>query len=59
MNLHQMIAVVQCYIHTRTDKEVDINMHQFNNPHNVLLLTKAYTIANNWFQENNGTVTKL
>lgn len=54
-----MIAVVQCYIHTRTDKEVDINMHQFNNPLNVMLLNKAYTIANNWFQENNGTVTKL
>lgn len=59
MNLHQMIAVVQCYIHVRTGKEVDINMHQFNEAKNHILLAKAYTIANNWFQENNGTVTKL
>lgn len=54
-----MIAVVQCYIHARKDKEVDINMHQFGNPTNLMLLTKAYTIANDWFQDNNGSITHL
>ena len=43
--IKQMIALVQCYIHHKKGIEVEINLNQFNNPINVLLLRQAYEVA--------------
>lgn len=43
--IKQMIAVVQCYIHNKKGIEIEINLHQFNNPMNVLMLRQAYNVA--------------
>lgn len=52
----EQIAVVQAYIFHRTEKNVDINLQQFQNPMNVLLLQQAYSTAVNWFTSNNGSI---
>ena len=51
------IAVLQCYIHCMTDKEVEIRR-----PVNIeqeLLLNTAYTVAANWVNNNNIKLTLL
>lgn len=47
--MNEMIAIVQCYIHVMTDKQVNIDIV---NGHDLLLLKKAYNISLNWLQEN-------
>jgi len=47
--MNEMIAIVQCYIHIMTDKQININVV---NGHDLLLLKKAHAIAFNWLQQN-------
>ena len=47
--VEQMIATVQIYIHHRKNVEVNI---QIRNNRDLLLLTKAYNIANSWLMDN-------
>ncbi len=51
-----MIAVVQAYINHRKGITVDINMEQFRDIRNVMLLNNAYSIAVEYFQNNKGNV---
>jgi hypothetical protein len=44
-----MIAIVQIYIHTRKNKEVQIAI---KNERDLLLLTRAYSIALSWLNNN-------
>jgi len=48
--MNEMIAIVQCYIHIMTDKQININVV---NGHDLLLLKKAHSIALTWFNNNN------
>ena len=59
VDIKEQIAVIKCYIAHRTDKDIEINLNQFENPVNVLLLNQAYQIAIRWFQENNGKIELL
>ena len=54
--IEEMIAIVQIYIKQRKDKDVSIAIR---NPIDILKLTEAYNIANNWLIENNAKITKL
>jgi len=49
MDVKQMIATVQIYIHHRKNKEVDI---QIRTQRDLMLLTRAYSIANTWLMNN-------
>ena len=49
MDIEQMIATVQIYIHHRKNKKVSIYI---NNARDLMLLTKAYGIAINWLNKN-------
>ena len=57
--LQEMVAVVTTYINHRKGVNVDINLQQFQNPMNVLLLQQAYSTAVNWFTSNNGSINFL
>ena len=59
VDIKEQIAVLQAYIYHRKGVEVDINLNQFQNPMNVLLLNQAYQVATQWFQENNGKIELL
>jgi len=47
MDNKEMIAIVQCYIHHRTNKQVDIALPK--TPNQYLLLTKAYEYCKGFF----------
>lgn len=47
-----MVAIVQIYIALRRDKDIQINMQQFENPLNIMSLHRAYSVASQWMQEN-------
>ena len=49
MNINEMIAHVQCYIHIRTNTQVNINIV---NHKDIFQLQKAYGIAQKWMQLN-------
>lgn len=53
------MAVVQRYIHIRKDKQVQINMNQFQDPFNVIKLVNAYNVANEWFISNKAQIKTL
>ena len=59
VDIKEQIAVIKCYLAHRPDKDIEINLNQFENPVNVLLLNQAYQIAIRWFQENNGKIELL
>lgn len=59
VDIKEQIAVVKCYIAHRTDKDIEINLQQFSDPMNVLMLNNAYQTAIRWFQENNGKIELL
>jgi hypothetical protein len=48
-SIEQMIAIVQIYIHHRKGKEVQISI---NSARDIMLLTKAHSIALNWLNNN-------
>lgn len=48
-SVNEMIALVQCYIHICTGKEVNIKI---NNHRDIFLLKDAYQIAQGWMQLN-------
>lgn len=54
-----MIAVIQSYIGHRKGVEIEINMNQFQNPMNIMLLNNAYNIAVQWFNDNKGQIKSL
>ena len=54
MDIKQMMAYVQVYIHIRKNKEVNINIRDARD---VLLLNQAYNIALIWMQNNNVKLT--
>ena len=56
VDIKEQIAVIKCYIAHRTNKEIEINMAQFQNPINMVKLNSAYQIAIRWFNENNGRI---
>lgn len=56
MNIEYQIAVVQHYIHVRKDVVIEINLHQFQDFHNVRLLQEAFTIAQNWLMANSSGI---
>lgn len=58
-SIENMITVVQCYIHIRKDKQVQINTNQFQDPFNVIKLVNAYNIANEWFISNKAQIKTL
>lgn len=50
MSIHEMIAVVQVYIHIRKGVEVKIKV---TSPRDIMLLQLAYEAATEWMQANN------
>jgi len=50
MNVKEMIAYVQIYIHIRKDVEVNIKIE---NTRDIFLLTQAYNVALEWMNNNN------
>lgn len=48
-SIEEMIAIVQIYIHHRKGKEVQI---QINNARDIMLLTRAHSIALTWLNNN-------
>lgn len=59
MNFNEQVAVVCAYINHRKEVNVQINMQQFRNPMNIILLNKAYNIAVSWFNNNGGSINFL
>ena len=57
MSIEYQIAVVQHYIHVRKDVVVQINLRQFQDFNNVLLLQKAFVVAENWLMANSSGIT--
>jgi hypothetical protein len=55
-SIEEMIAIVQIYIMQRKDKEVQIAIQS---PIDLMKLTKAYNIANNWLIENNAKIKRI
>jgi hypothetical protein len=55
-SIEEMIAIVQIYIMQRKDKEVQIAIQS---PIDLMKLTKAYNIANNWLIENNANIKRI
>lgn len=57
MDITQMIAVIQCYIHIRKGVEVHIN------PQSAMmrpdLLMSAFNTAEQWFSQNNGSIAPI
>ena len=53
MDIKEMVAIVQLYIHLRKDVEVQINLQQFKNLMAIILLQNAYSVAVGWLNENN------
>lgn len=57
MDINQMIAVIQCYIHIRKGAEVQIN------PQSAMmrpdLLLRLHETAEQWFSQNNGSITPV
>lgn len=49
MTVNEMIAHVQCYIHIRTGREVNISIV---NHRDIFQLQKAFGIAQKWMQIN-------
>lgn len=49
MNVNEMVAHVQCYIHIRTGQQVNIKIV---NHRDIFRLKDAYQIAQNWMQIN-------
>jgi len=58
-SIENMASVVQVYIHLRKDVQVQINMQQFRDPMNIMLLTKAYHIASDWLNNNKAQIIAL
>ena len=54
MDTNQMIAIIQCYIKIRKDKDVNIVIR---NERDHFLLIKAYNIATTWMGNNNVKIT--
>ena len=54
MDIKQMIAYVQVYIHIRKNKEVNINIRDTRD---IFLLNQAYNTALIWMQNNNVKLT--
>jgi len=48
-SVEEMISIVQIYIHHRKNKEVQI---QIRNARDLMLLSRAYSIALNWLTNN-------
>mgnify|MGYP003474356250 FL=1 len=48
-DIKEMIATVQIYIHHRKNVDVQINLR---NQRDLILLTKAYSIALSWLNNN-------
>lgn len=48
-SVEEMISIVQIYIHHRKNKEVQI---QIRNARDLILLSRAYSIALNWLTSN-------
>lgn len=55
-SIEEMIAIVQVYIMQRKDVEVQIAIQS---PIDLMKLTKAYNIANNWLIENNANIKRI
>ena len=55
-SIEEMIAIVQVYIMQRKDVNVSIVI---KNNIDIIKLTKAYNIANDWLIENNAKITKI
>ena len=55
MDINNMIAIVQLYIGMRKGKDVNISIRDTRD---LMLLSKAYQVANNWMVNNNVTVTQ-
>ena len=53
MGTEEMIAIVQCYIKIRKDKDVNIVIR---NERDLMLLVKAYGIASTWLRNNNASI---
>lgn len=57
MDIYQIIATIQCYIHVRKGVEVQIN------PQSAMmrpdLLMSAFNTAEQWFSQNNGSITPI
>lgn len=51
--MHEQIAVVQAYINHRTGQTVQIRI---DTPFDVIKLNKAYQMAVEWFENNNGQI---
>ena len=51
--MHEQIAVVQAYINHRTGQTIQIRI---DTPRNLIMLNKAYQIAVEWFENNNGQI---
>lgn len=49
MTVNEMIAHVQCYIHIRTGREINISIV---NHRDIFQLQKAYSTAQKWMQIN-------
>lgn len=56
MDIQRMIAVVQLYIGIRKGKEVEINIQT---PQDFMLLSQAYSVANDYIIKNNVTINKV
>jgi len=56
MDLKQMIAYVQIYIHIRKEKQINISIQT---PRDIFLLNQAYNYAREWMTENNVKLTIL
>ncbi len=52
MDITQMIAILECYIHLRTNKEVRIDTNNLD----LFKLTQAHNIAQQWLSANNGRI---
>ena len=55
-NLNDKIAIVQLYIKTRKDVDVDIRL---DNPLDIPKLLIAYDVAVQWFKDNNVKISML
>lgn len=58
-SIENMIAIIQSYIGHRKGVEIEINMNQFQEPKNIILLNEAYNTAVNWFNNNKGQINSV
>lgn len=54
MDIHELVSVIQSYIHHRTGEVVDINVRDAQ--WNIGLTVHMYDYAVNWFRANRGRV---